>query len=261
VNLIAVVEKHKRIQSIIVGFSILKTLAEHKREMTLNEISKATKLHKSQLYRYLNSFVELGVLIKHEADIPRWSLGPELIALGSAALEGMDVAKEAAEPLISLRDELNETVALSIWRERGPYFIRWVRSKRLVNLGLDTGSYVPLSTATGRVFRAFLPEYQTRTLYEQEQEEGMIVPEKYDQEVERIRRMGYSSTERSFYSGVAVISAPIFSSSGELAGALSVLGVSGRLDTSPSSQAVKALLKTVEQISRRLGYIGPFPKK
>lgn len=258
-NPIAVIEKHKQIQSIIVGFSILKALADHKGEMTLNEISKATQLHKSQLYRYLNSFVELGVLIKHEGDIPRWSLGPELIALGAAALEGMDVAKEAAEPLMALRDVLNETVALSIWRERGPYFISWVRSKRPVNIGLDTGYYVPLYSVTGRIFRAYLPEYKTRALYEKEKAEGLIDPEKYDAEIEQVRKMGYTSTQRSFYSGVAVISAPIFSASGELAGALSVLGVSGRLDTSPSSEAVKELLKTVELISRRLGYTGAYP--
>ena len=242
----------RRVQSIEVGFSILRAFAEKKGPLTLNELAGATNLFKSQLYRYLNSFVQLGVIVREDGDNPRYRLGPELISLGSAASDSLDITHQSAVFLTELRDKLNETVAVSIWRERGPFFIRREESRKPINVGLDIGSYVPLYTATGKIFRAFMPEEITDTLYRQEIEAGNIRPELYDPEIESVRRKRLAVTESSLISGIASISTPIFSS-GKFAGALSIVGVLGELDISENSEAVRQLFKTAEDISHRLG--------
>ncbi|GEO27660.1 transcriptional regulator [Alicyclobacillus acidoterrestris] len=249
-------EKSRRIQSVEVGFGILRTIADHKHPMTLGELANATGLFKSQLYRYLNSFVHLGVLIRYDDETPKWSLGPELIALGGAAFDGIDIAKQAAPLLIDLRNQINETVALSIWRERGPFFLRWEKSNKLINVGVDTGSYVPLFSATGKIFRAFMPVEITDPFYNELVSQDMIHPETYDADIEEIRRTHLSVTESSLNSGTTAISTPIFDSSGQLAGALSVIGVRGELDVSMEASAAQHLLKTAREISYRMGYRG-----
>lgn len=226
------------------------------RPLSLNQISQLSGFHKSQLYRYLNTFVELGVLIRNEEieSYPVWSLGPELITLGEAAFDSMDIAKEARPYLIMLRDKLNETVALSIWREEGPFFVRWEKSNKLINISLDTGSYVPLYSATGKVFRAFLPEDKTEVLYQKEIENGKIEPEQFKKDIEEVRSTHFSTTTSSLLQGITALSVPIFSSGKYLAGALSVLGVQGRIDDSLDAVNAQELRETAEKISRQLGY-------
>ncbi|PLS18577.1 hypothetical protein CVD28_05410 [Bacillus sp. M6-12] len=247
-------DKNRRIQSLEVGFSILRTFAEKKVPLSLSEIANETKLHKSQIYRYLNSFIHLGVLIRENEDNPKWHLGPELISLGSAAFDGLDVAKQAAPHLLELRDQLNETVGLSIWRDRGPFFVRWEKSNKIINIGIDTGSYVPLYTATGKIFRAFLPEEITDPLYQKELTAGRIIPDDFNTEIERIRKTGFSVTESSLISGIAAISRPIFYADMKLAGAISVIGLYGDHDISPTSLSASKLLDKCNVISHQLGY-------
>ncbi|MEB3102128.1 IclR family transcriptional regulator [Ferviditalea candida] len=252
-------DKKRRIQSVEIAFSILRILSNHKRAMSLSELSNQTGLHKSQLYRYLYSFVQLGVLVRENGENPKWSLGPELIALGSAAHDGLDLVKEAMPHMLELRNQLNETIALSIWREHGPFFVHWEKSNKLVNIGLDTGSYVPLYTATGKIFRAYLPESMTNELYASEVSAGNIKPDEYALEIASVAKRGFSLTEGSLIVGIAAISTPIFYPQAKLAGALSVIGVAKMLDHSPESLALRELVKNGEKISRRLGYTGAYP--
>ncbi|WP_183192914.1 IclR family transcriptional regulator [Brevibacillus nitrificans] len=247
-------ELSQRVQSIEVGFSILRAFALKKEPMSLRELADVTLLHKSQLYRYLNSFVQLGILIRDEHENPRWSLGHELILLGTAAKEGLEITKQAYPLVIQLNDQLNETVALSVWRERGPFFVHWEKSKKPITIGLNTGSYVPLYTATGRIFRAFLPNDVTNHLYQHEVLSGKIVPDEYDSEIADIRQKRVAVTKSSLISGITSISSPIFYSSEKLAGALSVVGVANEMDVSLDSKTVKELLETAMQISQRIGY-------
>ncbi|WP_181350467.1 IclR family transcriptional regulator [Thalassobacillus sp. CUG 92003] len=247
-------EKGKRVQSLESGFAILKMIAKYQDPITLQALANETGLYKSQLYRYLNSFVHMGVLTRTSEDTPRWSLGPELISLGSAAFDGIDIAREAAPELIKLRNQVNETVALSIWREDGPFFVRVESSNKLMNVGLKTGSYVPLYTATGNIFRAFLPKDKTQDLYEEEVDKQNINSVSYDKDIERVRNNMFSVSRSRFIPGVVAISTPIFYSGKKLAGAISIVGVSAEERIDIESNVVKSLFSSAQQVSEKLGY-------
>lgn len=252
-------EKSRLNQSVIVGFKILRMIAESEGQMTLAELSKATNLYKSQIYRYLNSFQHLGVLVRENNENPSWAFGPELITLGEAALNSFDLAKHAKPSLLELKNEINETVALSIWKKQGPYFLCWEKSNKTINIGLDTGSYVPIFTATGIVFRAFLPEEITNELYQKELQDGKINSIDYDSQINQVRMTGVSYTKSSFIPGIVALSSPIFSGSGQCTGALSVIGLSEyinvELDKTPSVELRNKAIK----ISKLLGYTGEYP--
>jgi DNA-binding IclR family transcriptional regulator len=241
------------IKSVVSGYLILKAFEKRREPLTLSEISQLTNMHKSRLYRYLNTMVDLGLLTRYDyQNFPTWTLGPELITLGEAAFDSFDLAKESIEELIKLKNKLNETVALSIWREEGPFFIRWEKSNSTINLGLETGLYIPIYSASGKVFRAFMPQEITNDLYENEVQKGKIDPESYREEIELVKKRKVAFSEASYIQGVVAISAPIFYSNQELAGAMSVIGINGILDTSMEGKAVQSLIETTERISRKL---------
>lgn len=250
-------KKRPKIRSIETGFEILNSFCKEKPLLSLSELSLLTGYHKSQLYRYLNTFEELGILIKKNdgENYPVWSLGPTLIVLGEFAFSAMDITKEAKPYISMLRNKLNETVALSIWKEE-PLFVYWEKSKRLINISLDTGSSVPLYSATGKIYRAFLPEDITNSLYKKEINNGKINKETFDSIVEDVKRNNFSTTTSSLLSGITALSVPIFSRGGRLAGALSILGVQGRIDGSIHSVNATELKRVSSEISRKLGYQG-----
>lgn len=250
----------KRVQSLEAGFHILKTMAEHSGPMTLSELAKETGLHKSQLYRYLNSFVYLGVLQKeNEGENARWTFGTELIVLGNRALQSMDVGREAGPFLIRLRNELNENVGLSVWQGDAPYFVKFERSRQPIHIGLHSFR-IPLSTTTGKLFRAFLPEQITRRQYEEMfREEPLLDRGVYDRDIDAIRKSGYAIEESSYSPGIVVITVPVFGPDGSMSAALSVLGVSEMFDDERRFQTLQQLLSAAEEISRRIGYTGPYP--
>ncbi|MFB5191392.1 IclR family transcriptional regulator [Alicyclobacillus fastidiosus] len=247
-------DKNRKIQSVEIGFSILKSIATARAPQTLGALSQDTGLHKSQLYRYLNTFVDLGVLTRHDQDTPRWSLGPELIGLGQVAAATLDVHIHAAPITLKLRDALQETVAVSIWRAGGPFFVGWEKSNKVVNIGLGAGAYVPLYTATGKIFRAFLPEAETQEVYDRDVSAGRIQPEAYAKDIAQVRKDGLARTRGSLQDGVAAVSAPIYGPLGNLVGALSVLGVLGFLDDSLDGPVVAQLRRAAMEVSVRLGY-------
>lgn len=247
-------DRSRKIQSVEIGFSILRSIAAAKTSCTLGALSRSTGLHKSQLYRYLNTFVDLGVLTRQDGDTPRWSLGPELIGLGQIAAATLDVSIHAAPIMLKLRDALNETVAVSIWRSRGPFFVGWEKSHKVVDIGLGVGAYVPLYSATGKIFRAFLPEAETQAVYNLEVKEGRIDPEIYEKDIIQVREEGFAVTKSSLVDGVAAVSVPIYGPLGHLEGALSVLGVLGFLDVSPDGVIAVELRRAAAEISAQLGY-------
>lgn len=228
-----------------------------KEPLTLSEISELTNMHKSRLYRYLNTMVDLGILNRYEKqNMPTWSLGPELITLGEVAFDSFDLAKEAKEELIKLKNDLNETVALSIWRDDGPFFIRWEKSNSTVNLGLETGLYIPIYSASGKIFRSFLPNEVTDSHYQKAIQDGMIDKEAYDKEIELVRERKVSLSEGSYIQGVVAVSAPIFYSNGELAGAMSIIGIKGVLNTSIDGEKISSLVETTKRVSKKLSLRG-----
>jgi DNA-binding IclR family transcriptional regulator len=121
---------------------------------------------------------------------------------------------------------------------------------------VNTGSFVPIYSGTGKIYRSFLPEAMTDGQYQKAVAQGKIDPSQYDKEIEEIKTRGFSCSMSSFMDGTAAISAPIFDKSGNLKGALSIIGIHGILDVSIESKGSQELIKTAKDISSRLGHIG-----
>ena len=86
-------QEKKGIQSIELGFSILKEVSRADKPLTITELSKLCKMSKSQLYRYLISLCKVGALEK-DSDL-RYSLGKEMLTMGLFAMSKTDITVKA----------------------------------------------------------------------------------------------------------------------------------------------------------------------
>lgn len=241
------------IQSLELGLDILKIIAEQNKALSITEISNLSKMSKSKLHRYLTSFCRCGFLEKHE-DL-RYSLGTELVLLGLKASEKLDVKELAAPYLTTLRETLNETVALALWGEHGPFFIRWEASTRAVNIGIRAGSQVSVTrSAPGKLFVAFMPKARTEDLVKRELDKYQIEKQSFYTEIEDIKRNGFATTNGSLIPGISAISCPVFGQSGDIVAAITIVGLSGVLDISGTSDNIREIKEQCSALSKALGY-------
>ncbi|MFC5589336.1 IclR family transcriptional regulator [Sporosarcina soli] len=244
--------KSKGIQSIEVGVDILKKIAEADKPLSITEIANLCDTSKSKLHRYLTSFIRTGMLEKSED--AKYTLGAELIMLGLSASQKLNITDIVAPHLIEVKNRLNETAALAIWGEGGPFFISWEESNRPINIGIKVGSRVGVTqSASGRVFAAYLPSHLTAEQISRELSKNSISEDQLQEYLNTIREKEYSYVISTIVPGISAIAAPIFDHTSQVIAVLTVVGLENSLDISESSEAVKLLKEKTIEISRLLG--------
>jgi len=228
------------IQSLEIGLSILKEISDAQIPLSITEIAERCEMSKSKLHRYLTSLYRTGFL-RRDADL-RYSLGAELYSIGLKAFGKMDIRAQVQPTLIRLRERLNETVALSIWTEKGPYYLHWEESLRAVNVGIRIGSQVSaLKSAAGKVFLAFLPKDEIKHVVTKELEEYGMDRSVFEEEMTIIRKKGFSTTVESLLPGIVSIAYPLIGRKDAVVAAITVVGIVGYLDVADASQVVAVL--------------------
>ncbi|WP_219838727.1 IclR family transcriptional regulator [Paenibacillus sp. R14(2021)] len=247
--------KGQGIQSLEVGLAILKKIAVEKRPLTITHIAQICEMPKSKVHHYLTSFCRSGFLQKGE-DL-KYTLGSELVLLGLEAVDAMDINELALPYLQEISDALNETVYLSLWGMNGPFFIRYIESKRAIKIGIRVGSQVSVTkSSSGKVFAAFLRNEETEALIKKELEEDKMDSELFYQELQEIREKGYAQSDSTLAPGVAGISCPIFNRNNQIMATVSILALSGTLDISENSEAIRLLKENCLKLSMLLRFKG-----
>ena len=149
------------VQSFEVGAGVLRAVVRGQRLMTLKDIAAAAEMPPSKAHRYLVSLIRTG-LIEQDTMTSRYKLGPFALGIGLVALDRLDRVRLGLAAISELRERINETVGLAVWGDHGPVMVRWERPQRPITVNVVTGTSLPLLTsASGRVFAAWLPKSQT----------------------------------------------------------------------------------------------------
>ncbi|MDQ2801817.1 MAG: helix-turn-helix domain-containing protein, partial [Pseudomonadota bacterium] len=127
------------VQSIETGLQLLTALALPGAPHMLKTIAEAAGMPASKAHRYVVSFGRMGFVERDPAS-GRYRLGPAALHIGLAALNGLDIVRLGSAAVTSLRDEIDETVALAIWTLNGPTFVRLEEASRPITVNVKTGS-------------------------------------------------------------------------------------------------------------------------
>lgn len=239
------------IQSVEVAAKILRALIDGGRPLPLKDLARLAHMHPGKVHRYLVSLARTE-LVSQDDSSGHYGVGPMAIALGLSGLRNVNVVRAATAQLPSIRDEINETVLLAIWSPQGPVVFALEESSRPVSMNIRVGSILPiLSTATGRVFAAFMPDEMTASLIEAEQRRS---PRFRDPKIiEDARQRGFAAVEGTAVPGISAVSVPVFDHNNKIAGVIGALGRTEEIDAAPAGKVTKALLKGAAEISRRMG--------
>jgi DNA-binding IclR family transcriptional regulator len=249
------------VQSVEIASSLLRAITRSPRAQPLKSIALHASITPSKAHRYLVSLAR-AELVKQDPDTGLYDVGPFALELGLIALGRVNAVKLASGILHRIRDEIDETVMLSVWGNRGPTVVRIEESTQAVSMNARVGSVLPASaTATGRVFLAFLPSSMTLPILQAEESEPRkdaikLCPKISESALAKIRARSMERDVGRYLSGVSALAAPIFDSQGQIAGVITVLGRESSFDCDWSGRPARALRDATELISRQLGYIG-----
>jgi DNA-binding IclR family transcriptional regulator len=194
--------------------------------------------------------------------------------LGTPMAQGANIAKLkavrlATRALVELSDELDETLGLGVWGNKGPTMVRWEESSQPVSDNLRTGLVLPvLTSATGLAFAAWLPRDTTAPFIDAEVAQGGGVGEglpsaKLAEQLALIRAngivrlVGTDAFADLYGTSISAASVPVFDHTGAMVLALTVIGSTQKLDLGESGRLVTGLRQCAATLSRRLGGRSP----
>lgn len=255
-------DRRRSVQSIKVGASLLEALAGSGGPLHLRELSRRANMQPSKARRYLISFLDCGLIEQHPTT-GRYDLGSMALRLGFAALSRMDPVRFSVEAASALSQELDRTVMVAVWSDKGPIIISWFDSSEILACNLRVGSILPLTiSASGKLFLAHLSPKTTQPLVDkairQAQEQGKMKASEARHEIKRVvaqvRRDGFATTAGSLLPGLGAIAAPVLDSSGRIVAAITEIHKADASETVDGTPVKQTMVEAARTVSSRLGH-------
>jgi IclR family acetate operon transcriptional repressor len=246
-------------KSVTRSLRVLEAVAQHQ-PVTVGELTKLFGLPKSTVQRTLVTLAEAGWLRANRKDTTRWEIGARVLAVRPAALQGSSLFAAAREPMVRLRDAVNETIHLSVPDAlQCMVVVDRVDCDHPVRTFHTIGDTSPLhATAVGRAILAHLPRRDVEDLIaaglERFSDTTPVEPEELRAELDRIRTDGYAINRNQYRPGVCAVAAAVLDEDGTPLAAVAVSMPEARYDGAQAPKWGRLVADTAAEISqRRLG--------
>ena len=240
------------IQVIDRGVSLLDTIGQYERPSSLKILAADTGLHPSTAFRILAALVDVGFVEKDSAG--HYMLGKKLVRLASKVHRGVDLREEALGIMQALRDEVGETVNLTVREGDEVIYIERVTSNRMMRVEQVIGSRAPLHvTAVGKLMLAelgeqFIKAYASRTGLKRYTQHTITTENELIKLVTKVKSEGFTYDNEEAEEGVGCIGVLIYDSGGAVVAGLSISApIERRKD-----EWVKLVKQAGQKISERL---------
>ncbi len=242
------------------ALSVLTLLADHPDGMGVSELARTLKAAKSSLYVVLTTMEQRDFIVKDPVT-KRYSLGPQLLVLGLAYVQRINLLKEFQVLAAEVARECGETVQLAILRGRNVLYIGKQDGTQPVRLASEVGSELPAhTTALGKSLLAGLSDAAIDELYE-----GVTLEKRTPQtignladlkrEIAEVRVRGYAVDRGETLEDLRCVGAPVCDAHGTVVAAVSISVPITRMDDEREKELAQRVCILAQELSRRLGYI------
>lgn len=251
-------------RSVVVGVHLLKTIAAIEGPATLGDIAAKAGMSASRTHRYLAGLIQTG-LVEQELNSGRYALGATIVELGLTALGRTDAVKLGGETLSLLTERTGLVSLLSTWGSHGPTIIKWEQGRLNTAVRIREGRNLPLlTTATGRVFLAYVPDQDIHDLLQQELARQSASPKSKLRDMADVQalraevlRHGFGRMIGEENPGLVALAAPVFDHDGRIVLTITLVSIIGTMDAEYDGEPARELKAMAHQLSRRLG--APMP--
>jgi IclR family pca regulon transcriptional regulator len=219
-------EPRDTVGSIAHGFNVIKAFDVDHSKLTLSQVAERTSMSRAGARRYLLTLVHLGYVRQHNRLF--W-LSPKVLELGYAYLSSVQLPTIGQPYLESIRDQIDETVALAVLDDGFTVHIARANSMKLIAPTLTIGRRFPaIYTSTGRVLIAAKSDEEIDEIIASS---DLSPPTRLSLSTEKEIRAALVSARQNKYAivdqeneiGIRTMAAPVYSKSGKAVAAIIVL--------------------------------------
>jgi len=245
-------ERTGGVQSVTRAFQVLEAMAESDGRISLSALATACDLPLPTIHRLVRTLTDLGYVRQEPSR--QYALGPKLIRLGESASRLLGTW--ARPHLAELVDTLGETANLAMLDGDRVVYVGQVPSRHSMRMFTEVGRKVYAHcTAVGKVLLANLPAEQVqeilrRTGMPAQTEHTITDPERFAEELDRIRERGYATDDGEQEVGVRCVAVAVPGGPAQMA--ISISGPVTRMTDELVARAVPLLQKAVAALAADL---------
>lgn len=247
--------------SLCKAFDILDCFTPETPMLRITDITKRAGMTQSNVSRLVNTMVAYGYIEKDE-ESGCYQLGKRIITLSSVALNHSELRRQALPELFRLEQEFKVGANLAVLKDGEMYYLAHVDSRTSPRMYTMVGYTSPLHcTAIGKVLLSAMSDAEIEAVLAARGMKSytyntLTSMDKIMEQIDRIRRNGYSTEYSERTIGSACIAAPIKGRSGKVLAGLSVSGKFCDLNMEEHEEEVaKIVMASAALISNKLGYL------
>lgn len=242
--------------TLIKGLAIIELLAHSERPLGLTDIATELQLVKSNVHRLLGALTEARFIVR-DPQSGKYTGAIKLWELGSAVLAKLDLRVHAEHIMEDLLDRTRETVHLSVLDGDEVVYVHKLDSPNPVRAYSQIGGRArAYCVATGKAMLAFqsIPALERLSQrLETRTPQTLVEPERFLQEMARVRSQGYAVNKGEWNENVYGIASPVRDASGRVVAALGLSGPRERFKATQMRVFGPLIVSAALQISERMG--------
>ena len=234
-------------------FFVIETMATQN-DWSLKTLHTVCSIPKGTLQRILRTLEELGYVRQIERG-GTYALTLKFHKLGKQIASQSNIASLTQPLLQILRDKVNETVNLSTLSGVDMVVIHQKSSHHTLQMDSIVGTSFPAySSASGKVFLAFLPEDELRHfIKESRRSNATINTDTINQmykEIENSRKKGIGLDSEELFKGIRCVAAPVFDDTGKIIATIGCSVPTVRLDRALSRKLLQEIPLAAAEASK-----------
>lgn len=244
------------IQSLQTGVQILEIIANNDHPLKFTEIQELSGITKSNLYKYLNTLTQLGLLYRDKRH-GTYSLGGKFIQYCSAAIGSKDVIGRVTPYLRDISRYTAQTSLLTVWTHEGPVIANIWNANYGLNIGAQIGTRLPLMSATGKIFAVFnktpeieIKEWKLKELSKLTEEQR----KEFEKEQVEIEKTYFAYAAEPLVEHVSSFSVPILDFNHDLVASITVVGFTKLIPHKPTDEVSQYVIKCARELSESFGF-------
>jgi DNA-binding IclR family transcriptional regulator len=240
------------------AIEILELLLKEDAPLSVAEMIVRLAIPKSTAYELVRTLAASGYL-ERTGRSSGYFLGRKLFEMGIAYRGHVDLLKDGAPIVESLRDATGETVQLSVLENGYMLVLLKEEGSQPLRIISKVGSRVPINwAASGRLLVSDLADDELRDLLrrkaqpsptgEAPTETGLLI-----EQIRKFRRQGYGIEVNEANAHAGCVSAPVIDGAGRCVAAISVVVPEQRLGRQYRQRLIDEVCTAAARLSRRLG--------
>ena len=253
----------KGTQAVRRAIRILKAFDADRPTWEIGDLAEELALARPTVARIIGALEDEGMLVRSEGN--RFTLGPELIVLGTLALRRTSLGATARPFLVELSEQIGEAVTLEV-----PFIpmshgvpnmlvIEELGGRHLLGVRPFVGRRLPIhATSTGHAFLACIEDEKLEAilppLLERFTERTLVERQELFERLGRVRKQGFAFVDQELETGLVAIAAPIVDGSGNGKAAISLHWPVVRFDRQKLAEFGSIVRSAAMAISKQFGF-------